>query len=143
MKIWKLEADKVFQEIEDLNTGGRNSIGIGTFIKRVQDDVDRALVRLGEHLFKTCDHRLVAGFRSAIIVCLINVRKNVAITVGISGELRKKGSKSVAEVSFIGVPEIEVEVGDRGLSGLLQRRYVLDDCRASWRCKFLGGEHDR
>ena len=57
--------------------------------------------------------------------------KNVAITVGRSGELRKKGSKSVAEVSFIGVPKIEVEIGNGGLSGLLQRQNVLDDCRAS------------
>ena len=78
-----------------------------------------------------------------MIVCLVNSGKNVAITVGISGELRKKGSESVAEVSLIGVPKIKVEVGDGGLSGLLQRHYVLDDCRASWRCKFLGGEPDK
>ena len=78
-----------------------------------------------------------------MIVCLMNGGKNIAITVGISGELRKKGSKSVTEVLFIGVPKIEVEIGDGGLSGLLQRHYVLDDCRASWRCKFLGGEHDK
>ena len=64
-------------------------------------------------------------------MCRMNVAKDVAITVGISGELRKKGSKSVAEVSFIGVPKIEVEIGNGGLSGLLQRQNVLDDCRAS------------
>ena len=61
----------------------------------------------------------------------MDVGKNVAIIVRISGELRKKGSKSVAEVSFNGVPEIEVEIGDGGLSGLLQRYYFFDDCRAS------------
>ena len=61
----------------------------------------------------------------------MDMGKDVAITVGISGELRKKGGKSVAEVSFIGVHTIEVEVGDGGLSGLLQRQNVLDDCRAS------------
>ena len=73
----------------------------------------------------------------------MNVGKNVAIIVGISGELRKKGSKSVAEASFIGVPRIEVEISDGGLSGILQRLYVLDDCRASWRCEFLRGGHDK
>ena len=78
-----------------------------------------------------------------MIVCLMNVGKNIAITVGTSGELRKKRRKDIASVLFIGVPKIEVEVGDGGLSGLLQRHYVLDDCRASWRCKFLGGEHDK
>ena len=60
-----------------------------------------------------------------------------------SGELRKKGSKNVLEVLFNGVPRIEVEIRDGGLSGLPQRQYVLDDCRASWPCKFLGGERDK
>ena len=69
--------------------------------------------------------------------------KEFAITVGVSGELRKKGRKSVAEVLFVGILKIEVEVGDGSLSGLLQCHYVLDDCRASWRRKFLGDEHDK
>ena len=56
---------------------------------------------------------------------------NVAITVGISRELRKKGKKSVLEVSFFPLLRIEVEVGDGGLFGLLQRLDVSDDCRAS------------
>ena len=70
----------------------------------------------------------------------MNVGKDVAITVGLSGELCKKGRKSIAEVLFIDVSKIEIEIGESGLSGLLQRDYVLDDCRASWRRKFLGGE---
>ena len=73
----------------------------------------------------------------------MNAGKDIAITVRMSGELRKKGSKSVGEVSFIGVPIIEVEIGDGGLSSLLQRRYILDDGRASWLCKFPVGEHDK
>ena len=73
----------------------------------------------------------------------MDVEKDVAIIVGTNGELRKKGTKNVAKVLFIGVLKIEVEISDDGLSGVLQRHYVLDDCRAIWRCKSLGGEHDK
>ena len=73
----------------------------------------------------------------------MNVGKNVAITVGMSGQLCKEGTKNVAEVLFIGVLKIEVEIRDGGLPGLLQRNYVLDDCRASWRRKFLRREPDK
>ena len=134
VKIWKLEADKVLQEIEDLLAGGWNPRGIRAFIYRIQYDVDRTLVGQREHIFETCDHCFGVGFVCAIIVCLINMGEYVATTVGTSGELCKKGRKGIVEVLFIGVPEIEIEIGDGGLPCLLQRHYVLDDCRASWWC---------
>jgi hypothetical protein len=49
-----------------------------------------------------------------MVVCLINAGQYLAKFVGTSGELGEKRRKQVVEVLFIGVPEIEVEVGHGG-----------------------------
>ena len=142
MKIWKPEVDKTLQEVKDSTAGVWSFTGIGTFIQRVQDDVDGDLVRLFEHLFKTCNHlNGAARYRSTIIV--VKVGEYVAISVGTSGELCKKGTKRVVEVCFFVIVEVEVEIGQAGLSGILQLPYMFDDCSTGWLNKFLSGEADR
>ena len=102
----------MLQKVDDLRAGGWNLIGIGTFIQRVQNDVDGALVRLFEHRFKTCNHIIGARCRSAIIV--VKKGEYVAISVGTSGELCKKGMKRVVEICFFFVVKIEIEIGHSG-----------------------------
>ena len=129
------------QEVKDSRAGRWDFIGIGAFIQRVQDDVNGALVRLFEHLIKTSNHLNGARCRSTTIV--VNVREYVAISVGTSGELCKKGRKRVVKVCFVVLIKVEIEIGQGGLSGLVQSHYMFDDCRASWRNKFLSGDVDR
>ena len=45
------------------------------------------------------------------------------------GELSRKRRDQVAPVLFVDVPEIEVKIRDRGLTGITQGFHIFDDCR--------------
>ena len=48
-------------------------------------------------------------------------------------KLGEKGGDEMAPVLFVYVPEVEVEISHRGLTGVAHISHVLDDCRTGKR----------
>jgi hypothetical protein len=50
MKTWKPQVDEVPHEVKDLYANGWYSRSFGTFVERIQDEINWALIRKSEHV---------------------------------------------------------------------------------------------
>ena len=75
---------------------------------------------MDEHLFEAFYHCAITRFPYPTVVCRIEPQEYVTTGIGLSRELYEERRKQIAQVLFVGVPEVEIEVGQRGLPSIIQ-----------------------
>jgi hypothetical protein len=58
---------------------------------------------------------------------MIQSGEGVTTGIGSSGELDEEGREQIVEILLVDVPEVEIEIGHRGLPIIVQGHDILND----------------
>ena len=136
-QIRKAQSNQFVHKFEDLFPRRWDARSVGALVECVNNDVGRTLGRKGNHFFETFCHRPITGLLDPIVVCRIKAGEHVATWIRASSKLNEKRREQVAASLLIGVPEIKIEIRDRGISRLAQSHDISYDCGAARLSKCL------
>ena len=113
MQIVLAQANEMVDKVKDLFSRRRQAGIVGAFIKGIDDEENRVLIRKREQVIQTFLQGIITGRLGTLVVFRIKFREKVETRIGLGRELEKNGKEDVAVALFIFVTEITIEIGHR------------------------------
>lgn len=88
------------------------------------------LIWEGDQFYETLYQFVFTRLLSATVMFEIKGEEYIAITIGASRKLGDERCEQIAALLLVGVPKVEVKIGHRSHSAVVQGNYVSNNCGA-------------
>ena len=89
------------------------------------------LIWEGNQFYETLYQFVFTRLLSATVVFEIKGEEYITITIGVSRKLGDERCEQIAALLLVGVPKVEVKIGHRSHSAVVQGNYVSNNCGAN------------
>jgi hypothetical protein len=114
MKIWKIQFNEFFDQLQDLLTSGQSPREIGAFIEGIDDDINWRLPWKTQHVHHTVFELVNIGLSYVARVIQIYLGENTETSIRIGRKLRDEGGEETIAILLLDISKIEIIVGHRG-----------------------------